>query len=100
MEQAGDDKTTICRFGGVVRDIAPEGDGRGTTLEVGGEVFRSGITLSRFDAYQNEKHQCGHCTAKAYFYCSHCFPDPSSVPYATCATRLLAANALPSMYWV
>ena len=32
-------------FGGVVRDIAPEGDGRGTTLEVGGEVFRSGIVV-------------------------------------------------------
>ena len=32
-------------FGGVVRDIAPEGDGRGTTLEVGGEVFISGIVV-------------------------------------------------------
>ena len=32
-------------FGGVVRDIAPERDGRGTTLEVGGEVFISGIVV-------------------------------------------------------
>ena len=32
-------------FGGVVRDIAPEGDGRGTILEVGGEVFRSGTSV-------------------------------------------------------
>ena len=32
-------------FGGVVRDIAPEGDGRGTTLEVGGEVSISGIVV-------------------------------------------------------
>ena len=28
-----------------MRDIAPERDGRGTTLEVGGEVFISGIVV-------------------------------------------------------
>ena len=40
--------------------------------------------LARFEAYKNEKHQCGFCEHKAYWYCETCFPDPSSVPYALC----------------
>ena len=40
--------------------------------------------LARFEPYRNEKHQCGFCEHKAYWYCVTCFPDPSSVPYALC----------------
>ena len=40
--------------------------------------------LDRFTAYCNEKHQCGYCKQKSYFFCSTCFPDESQAKYGIC----------------
>ena len=41
-------------------------------------------TLVRFEGYTNEKHQCGYCKGKSYFYCPKCFPDQNTAEYAIC----------------
>ena len=43
--------------------------------------------LDRFTAYCNEKHQCGYCKQKSYFFCSTCFPDESQAKSTGFATR-------------
>jgi len=40
--------------------------------------------LKRFDSYKNEKHQCGYCKEKSYFYCPTCFPEQKKAEYAIC----------------
>ena len=63
---------------------APWGQAEGAGINDASEQDGHYCTLVRFEAYKNEKHQCGHCKEKAYFYCKRCFPDASSVEYATC----------------
>ena len=41
-------------------------------------------SLERFKRYKNEKHQCGYCKAKSYFYCPKCFPDGTQPNYGIC----------------
>ena len=41
-------------------------------------------TLKRFTSYTNEKHQCGYCQQKSYFYCATCFPEEKKAEYAIC----------------
>ena len=40
--------------------------------------------LVRFSSYANEKHQCGYCKEKAYFYCATCFPNEAEAQYGIC----------------
>ena len=40
--------------------------------------------LVRFSSYSNEKHQCGYCKEKAYFYCTTCFPNEAEAQYGIC----------------
>ena len=40
--------------------------------------------LERFEAYKNEKHQCGYCGVRGYWYCSTCFPGVSDIQYGIC----------------
>ena len=60
--------------------------------------------LAKFTDYANEKHQCGYCNNKAYYYCKRCFPDDDMHPeYAICSTntkRTPSAAASQSTCWV
>ena len=40
--------------------------------------------LKRFTSCTNEKHQCGYCNQRSYFYCATCFPDEKKAEYAIC----------------